>query len=74
MPWWWVGALMLMGASLLGAGVALFGMGQAAAVLRARGGHMILATIGLVVGGLFVGLFIGLWAAMLTTALHFGGA
>ena len=37
-------------ALLAAAGVALFGMGQAAAVLRARGSHMILATIGLVIG------------------------
>ena len=47
---------------LLGAVAALFGIGQAAAVLRARGSHMILATIGLVIGGLYVGLFIGLFA------------
>ena len=37
-------------------------MGQAVAVLRVRGNHMILATIGLVVGALYVGMFIGLFA------------
>ena len=58
-----MGGLILIVAMLLGAGaVALFGIGQAAAVLRARGSHMILATIGLVVGGLYIGLFIGLFA------------
>ena len=45
------GVLLAMVALLAAAGVALFGIGQAAAVLRARGSHMILATIGLVVGG-----------------------
>ncbi len=56
----WV--LLAMVALLIAAGVALFGMGQAAAVLRARGSHMILATIGLVIGALYVGVFIGLFA------------
>ncbi len=69
-----LGGLMMIGMFLVGAGIALFGMGQAAAVLRARGSHMILATIGLVLGGLFVGLFIGFWAAVLTAILHFGAA
>ena len=54
--------LLAMGTLLLAAGVALFGMGQAVAVLRARAGHMILATIGLVIGGLYIGMFIGLFA------------
>jgi hypothetical protein len=48
-----------------GGAVALFGVGQAVAVLRARGGHMILATIGLTVGGLFIGMFVGLFALSL---------
>jgi hypothetical protein len=47
---------------LVAAGVALFGVGQAAAVLRARGAYMIMATISLVIGGLYVGFFIGLFA------------
>ena len=47
---------------LVAGGVPLFGIGQAVAVLRVRGNHMILATIGLVIGGLYVGLFIGLFA------------
>ena len=54
-----LGSLILLGTFLAAAAVALFGMGQAAAVVRARGSHMILATIGLVVGGLFIGTFIG---------------
>jgi hypothetical protein len=55
--------ILLMMATLMAAvGVALVGLGQAVAVLRARGSHMILATIGLVVSGLYVGLFIGLFA------------
>ena len=55
--------ILLMMAMLMGAtAVALIGLGQAAAVLRARGSHMILATIGLVIGGLYIGLFIGLFA------------
>jgi hypothetical protein len=52
-----------------GGAVALFGIGQAVAVLRVRGGHMILATIGLTVGGLFIGLFIGLFALSLFLAV-----
>ncbi len=47
---------------LVAAGVALFGVGQDAAVLRARGAYMIMATISLVIGGLYVGFFIGLFA------------
>jgi hypothetical protein len=47
---------------LVGAAAAMFGIGQAVAVLRVRGSHMILATIGLTVGGLFVGAFVGLFA------------
>ena len=47
---------------LAGGAVSMLGMGQAAAVLRVRGNHMILATIGLVVGALYVGMFIGLFA------------
>jgi hypothetical protein len=57
-----VGVLVLMGTLLVTAAVALFGIGQAAAVLRARGSHMILATIGLILGGLYVGLLVGMFA------------
>jgi hypothetical protein len=53
---------------LAGAAMAMFGIGQAVAVLRVRGGHMILATIGLTVGGLFVGMFIGLFALSIILA------
>jgi hypothetical protein len=44
---------------------ALMGIGQAAAAIRARGDHMILATIGLFLSGLHTGVFLG----MLTLAL-----
>jgi hypothetical protein len=40
---------------------AAFGIGQGAAALRARGSHMILATIGLILSGLDVGAVIGLF-------------
>ena len=54
--------LILMAMFLAGGAVSMFGMGQAVAVLRVRGNHMILATIGLVVGALYIGMFIGLFA------------
>jgi hypothetical protein len=54
--------LVVMAMLMTAVGAALAGVGQAVAVLRARGSHMILATIGLVIGGLYVGLFIGLFA------------
>jgi hypothetical protein len=38
----------------------VFGLGQGIAAIRARGDHMILATLGLVMCGLNVGVFIGL--------------
>ena len=60
-----VAGLVMIGMFLAAGAVAMLGMGQAVAVLRARGSHMILATIGLVVGGLFVGLFIGLFAVFI---------
>jgi hypothetical protein len=39
---------------------AVIGVGQAVAAIRARGDHMILATLGLVLSGVNVGAFIGL--------------
>lgn len=39
--------------------LAVVGAGHAAAALRTRGQHMILATIGLLVSGLFLGVFLG---------------
>jgi hypothetical protein len=39
---------------------ALFGMGQAAAAIRVRGRHMILATSGFILNGLFLGALIGI--------------
>ena len=53
-----VAGLLLMGSPL----PAVFGVGQAAAAIRTRGDHMILATIGLVLSGLHVGTVIGLIA------------
>jgi hypothetical protein len=41
--------------------VAALGLGQAVAALRTRGPHMILATIGLILSGLYLGVFIGLF-------------
>jgi hypothetical protein len=38
----------------------LLGIGQAAAAIRTRGDHMILATIGLILSGLHTGVVIGL--------------
>jgi hypothetical protein len=40
---------------------AVFSIGQAVAVLRARGNHMIMATIGLMLGGLYIGTIIGIF-------------
>jgi hypothetical protein len=50
-----LGLLGILAAILLAA----IGLGQAVAALRTRGSHLILATIGLVVSGLFFGAFIG---------------
>jgi hypothetical protein len=57
-----IAGLIIMVMFLAGGAVAMFGIGQAIAVLRVRGSHMTLATIGLTVGGLFIGMFIGLFA------------
>lgn len=50
-----LGLLLVVSAVLL----AVVGTGQAAAALRTRGAHMILATSGFLIGGLFLGVFIG---------------
>lgn len=52
-----LGLLVILGSALLG----VLGLGQAIAALRTRGQHMIVATSGLIVSGLFVGAFIGLY-------------
>jgi hypothetical protein len=44
---------------------AIFGVGQAAAAIRARGNHMILATSGLLLSGLSAGLIVGLFGMAL---------
>ncbi len=48
---------LILGAALLG----VLGLGQATAALRTRGPHMIAATSGLMVSGLFLGVFIGFY-------------
>jgi hypothetical protein len=48
--------------------IAMAGLGQAATALRTRGNHMILATVGLIVSGLYVGVVIGLVALNLWVA------
>jgi hypothetical protein len=40
---------------------AILGVGQGAAAIRARGDHMIMATIGLILSGLHVGMLIGMF-------------
>jgi hypothetical protein len=57
------GLVLLAGLTILASPVpAVFGVGQGIAALRARGDHMILATLGLVLSGLNVGVFIGLFS------------
>jgi hypothetical protein len=51
--------LVLVFFALSAAVAALFGLGQAAAALLSRGGHTILATIGLLLSGLYLGLVVG---------------
>jgi hypothetical protein len=51
-------ALILLVALAAAVGMAVVGMGQAIAVLRVRGSHMIMSTIGLVVSSLFVALLV----------------
>jgi hypothetical protein len=55
--------VLFLGACSLLMGV--LGLGQATAVLRTRGHHMILGTIGLIVSGLFLGVFIGFFTFLL---------
>jgi hypothetical protein len=40
---------------------AVLGVGQAVAALRTRGNHMIMATVGLIISGLYVGILVGLF-------------
>jgi hypothetical protein len=48
--------------SLAAGAVALFGVGLGTTALRGRGGHMVLASIGTILGGLFVGGLVGVFA------------
>jgi hypothetical protein len=56
--------LVLLGVMALGADtiVAALGMGQAVAALRLRGPHMIVATAGMILCGLYMGALIGLFS------------
>jgi hypothetical protein len=56
--------LMILGGFTLFVGPlpAAVGLGQAIAAIRARGDHMILATLGLVLSGVNVGVFIGIFS------------
>jgi hypothetical protein len=57
-----IGVLVLMMLVFCGAAlVASLGLGQAAAAVRNRGNHMIMATIGLITNGLFLGVLIGVF-------------
>ena len=56
--------LLVAGSVLLG----VLGTGQAVAAVRTRGNHMIMATSGLLVGGLFLGAFIGLFVFQVWTS------
>jgi hypothetical protein len=53
-------SLLLLGGLLMAAAAAAFGAGFALAVLRARASHMILATFGLLLSGLYLGFLVGL--------------
>jgi hypothetical protein len=56
-----VAFLLIVGSALVG----VLGLGQSAAALRSRGRHMIMATGGLLINGLFVGAFVGLYVFQL---------
>ena len=60
-------ALILLGmlAFMAAPAPAILGIGQAAAAIRARGDHMIMATIGLLLSGLQAGFFIGLFTFLM---------
>ena len=51
------GVLALLGSPLF----SILGVGQGAAAIRARGNHMILATMGLILSGLHVGIVVGMF-------------
>jgi hypothetical protein len=54
-------ALVVLGVRLLGVLLAVVGVGLSTSALRARGSHMILATLGLILNGIYLGAFIGLF-------------
>ena len=56
-----VGVLALFAGIAAAAVLAVFGVGNAAAVLRTRGGSMILAVVGLLLSCLDIGIFIGMF-------------
>jgi hypothetical protein len=61
-----LGMLVFMGSPL----PAILGVGQAAAAIRARGDHMILATIGLLLSGLHTGMLIGMFTVAALESFH----
>ena len=56
-----VGVLAMFAGVAAAAILAVFGVGNAAAVLRMRGGSMILAVVGLLLSCLDIGIFIGMF-------------
>jgi hypothetical protein len=60
-----VGSLVMLGSVI----PSVMGVGFGAAAIRARGGHMIIATMGLVLGALHVGAMIGMLSMSLWTSL-----
>ncbi|MBL8798155.1 MAG: hypothetical protein JNM56_29935 [Planctomycetia bacterium] len=52
-----IGVLIMLGSPL----PAVLGVGQGAAAIRARGNHMIVATLGLVLSGVHIGMIVGLF-------------
>jgi hypothetical protein len=62
--------LMVLGLGLMTPGpfLSVFGVGHGASAVRARGDHMILATLGLILAGLHVGVMIGLCVMLMWQA------
>jgi len=53
----------LAGLMIMGSAVpSLLGLGQGASAIRARGGHLVLAMVGLILSGLHIGILIGLFS------------
>jgi len=52
-----IGVLVILGSPL----PAVLGVGQGAAAIRARGNHMIVATLGLILSGVHIGMIVGIF-------------